>query len=342
MPVVSVIIPMYNAEKYIGECLDSILNQTFQDFEVIVVDDCSTDNSRAVVESYVKKFGGRLKLEKTLTNSGGGGYVPRNIGLKLSRGEYIQFVDADDFIAETALEILNAAATQSNADVVYASRYHLYESNGKFQTAFDGESAFIIEQGLGDKPTLTINNPNKNLQRLLFEGNFNNPWTKFVARNFLLKNKIEFPQIISGGDYVWTIQIYCCSKRFLRLPIPLYFYRNDSAESIWQKKRLPAEQIYHHVTAFLKWLKAFSELSNQIEILKQNPPYCFQALNLHFNECLRACEEERKQLSTQEIFKILCQDSSDLILPFFFSAIDAYRKELLAAQQHVAELEGKE
>ena len=56
IPAVSIIIPMYNAEKYVGECLDSILAQTFKDFEVIVVDDCSTDNSRAVVESYVPKF----------------------------------------------------------------------------------------------------------------------------------------------------------------------------------------------------------------------------------------------------------------------------------------------
>ena len=58
IPAVSIIIPMYNAEKYIGECLDSILAQTFTDYEVIVVDDCSTDNSRAVVESYLPKFNG--------------------------------------------------------------------------------------------------------------------------------------------------------------------------------------------------------------------------------------------------------------------------------------------
>ena len=78
-PAVSVIIPMYNAEKYIGECLESLLLQTFQDFEVIVVDDCSTDNSFSIVESYIPKFDGRLKLTKTEKNSGGGGYVPRNI-----------------------------------------------------------------------------------------------------------------------------------------------------------------------------------------------------------------------------------------------------------------------
>ena len=80
MPAVSIIVPMYNVEKYVGEFLESILAQTFQDFEVIVVDDCSTDNSRTVVESYVEKFGGRLKLETTLTNSGHGAF-PRDKGV---------------------------------------------------------------------------------------------------------------------------------------------------------------------------------------------------------------------------------------------------------------------
>ena len=63
-PAVSVVVPLYNVEKYIGECLDSLLAQTFQDFEVVVVDDCSTDNNVKVVESYAPKFGGRLKLTR--------------------------------------------------------------------------------------------------------------------------------------------------------------------------------------------------------------------------------------------------------------------------------------
>ena len=92
LPKISVIIPLYNAEKYIGDCLESLLVQTFQDFEVIVVDDCSTDNSVAIVQSYAEKFGGRLKIARTKKNSGGGGYVPRNLGLNLSRGEYIFFL----------------------------------------------------------------------------------------------------------------------------------------------------------------------------------------------------------------------------------------------------------
>lgn len=123
---VSVVIPMYNAEELIRECLDSLLIQTFQDFEVIVVDDCSTDNSAAVVESYAPKFKGRLKLTKTEKKSGGGG-VPRNIGMMLARGEYIQFLDADDMISATALETLYKAAILYDAEVVYTSSYYPFE-----------------------------------------------------------------------------------------------------------------------------------------------------------------------------------------------------------------------
>ena len=101
-PAVSVIIPMYNAENYISDCLDSILNQTFKDFEVIVVNDCSLDNSGAIAESYLEKFGGRLKIYDNKKNLGAGS--TRNKGLTLSRGDYIFFIDSDDFITPTALE----------------------------------------------------------------------------------------------------------------------------------------------------------------------------------------------------------------------------------------------
>ena len=83
VPEVSIIIPLYNAEKYIAECLESVLAQTFKNFEVIIVDDCSTDNSCTIVESYIPKFSGRLKLYHMEKNSGSGA-LARNKGLKLS------------------------------------------------------------------------------------------------------------------------------------------------------------------------------------------------------------------------------------------------------------------
>ena len=91
---VSVIMPMYNTEKYLVESLDSVLMQTFQDFEVILVHDCSTDNSREVAESCLEKFGGRLKIYDNVKNSKAA--ATRNRDLQISRGEYVFFFDADD------------------------------------------------------------------------------------------------------------------------------------------------------------------------------------------------------------------------------------------------------
>ena len=108
IPAISVIIPMYNAEKYIGECLDSILAQTFQDFEVIIADNCSTDNSTKVVERYLKKRS-QIQLVRTKFHADGAG-IPRKTAIGLSRGEYIFFMDSDDAIVEDALEKIYTTA----------------------------------------------------------------------------------------------------------------------------------------------------------------------------------------------------------------------------------------
>lgn len=339
---ISVIIPMYNSEKYIGECLDSLLAQTFQDFEVIVVDDCSTDDSVVIVESYAQKFSGRLKLAKTEVNSGGGGYVPRNIGLSLASGEYVYFLDADDFIVETALEIFHEATTQFNSDVVYTPFYYFYDTGEKFTLTYDIETEHIKQKGIEEKMTITVDDPHKNLQRLLFEGCFRNPWTKFVRRDFLIENEIVFPKIISGGDFLWSIQVFCHAKRLLTLPVALYFYRGDSSESISRKKRSPFEQITHWVSAFIVWLRSLDELANKTEILRQNPAYCVKASRLHFEYCMNSCLEERLYSSSEKTYEILCRKFADnSLVPFFLSVIDEYQRELLLKQLHIDDLSEK-
>ena len=129
MPAVSVIVPLYNVEKYVGECLDSILAQTFTNFEVIVVDDCSTDDSVKVVESYMPKFGGRLSISVLKKKSNGGGSIPRNRGLELSRGKYVFFLDSDDAITPTAFEELHKIAESFNADVVHCEKFYQVPDN---------------------------------------------------------------------------------------------------------------------------------------------------------------------------------------------------------------------
>ena len=123
-PEVSVIVPVYNVEIYIKQCVDSILNQSFQDFEIILVDDASPDNSIALCQ---RLYGGndKIKIVRHEKNLGLG--PARNTGIKYARGKYVYFVDSDDFILPDALEKFYVAAETFNAQVVHAAYY--YELN---------------------------------------------------------------------------------------------------------------------------------------------------------------------------------------------------------------------
>lgn len=332
-PAISVIIPLYNAEEYVGECLDSILQQTFQNFEVIVVDDCSTDSSREIVESYIPKFNGRLKLSKTKKNSGSGGYVPRNIGFTLARGEYVFFVDADDFILLTALETLYNAAKEYDAEVVYSATHYQLKKQDLVRVLKDGKGKKFQEDGIEDTPTLIVDDPDKSLHTLIFEKGFTTPWTQFVRREFLIKNHITFPEIPKAGDYIWVINVYCHAKRFLRFTTPLYFYRIYNANSVSQRKA-GVNELFDWVLAFGLFLKNVMALSEKIEVLKRNPAYSLEVAKRYFEWCLNRTNSARKNLTTSEIYEMLYRefgtrrDLANFAMPFLFSTIDAHRKKL--------------
>ena len=112
--MVSIIIPVYNAEKRIGKCIESVLNQTYKDFELILIDDGSKDDSYKICKEYEKKDHRIIAL--TQTNKGVS--ATRNRGIDISRGEYIQFIDSDDYIKENMVEELVKVATSSDADMV--------------------------------------------------------------------------------------------------------------------------------------------------------------------------------------------------------------------------------
>ena len=99
---VSIVIPMYNTEKYIRQCLISVLSQKFQDYEVVVIDDCSRDGGVVEVEKLIPHFDGRLKLIRRDKQSGCAG-IPRNEGIKAATGKYIVFLDSDDMLLPTTL-----------------------------------------------------------------------------------------------------------------------------------------------------------------------------------------------------------------------------------------------
>ena len=129
-PLVSVIIPLYNAEKYISETIESVINQTYENWELLVVDDCSTDNSREIVKSFKQKDS-RIRLIESEINFGGPAR-PRNIGIDNSQGEYIAFLDADDVWLKNKLEIqLNLLIENNNFDLLDANAYTIDEKSKK-------------------------------------------------------------------------------------------------------------------------------------------------------------------------------------------------------------------
>ena len=226
IPSISVIIPLYNAEKYIADCLDSILAQTFQDFEVIVVDDCSTDGSPAIVESYREKFGGRLTISRMNKNSGCAA-VPKNKGLTFSRGEYVSFIDADDAITPTAFEELYSVAKNFNADVVACEKYfevpeefwHNAEFWKELEPVTYQEAEFVTE------PTLLTDNLFERVQRYYQGGYLWNVWSKLVRRNFIIENEISFAEAAVGEDMIFTGCLIFAAERYILVPNVINFYR---------------------------------------------------------------------------------------------------------------------
>ena len=111
---ISIIVPVYNTEKYLGVCLDSLISQTYKDIEIICVDDGSTDNSLQILNDYAAKDS-RIKI---LTQKNQGPSVARNLGLEKAKGEYITFVDSDDWVSIDMCEKIYSKAIDTNADLV--------------------------------------------------------------------------------------------------------------------------------------------------------------------------------------------------------------------------------
>ena len=128
---VSVVIPVYNVEKYLKECVDSVLKQTYFSYEIILVDDGSTDASAKICDEYAAKDSRISVIHKP----NGGLSSARNTGLQKARGAYVYFLDSDDYIVEYALEKLVEAAERDNADIVFFDAVSFADADGDFKVS---------------------------------------------------------------------------------------------------------------------------------------------------------------------------------------------------------------
>lgn len=139
MAVVSIIVPVYNVEKYLNKCVDSILGQTFEEFELILVNDGSTDGSPSICRGYADKD----KRVRYITQDNMGPGRARNVGIAAAEGKYILFIDSDDYIAVNMVEILYENITASDADMATCGLYNVYQNRCVPQ--YEGAEQFVCD-----------------------------------------------------------------------------------------------------------------------------------------------------------------------------------------------------
>lgn len=219
MAKVSVILPSLNVGKYIGQCLESVVNQTLKDIEIICVDAGSTDGTLETINEYVERDS-RVKL--IISDKKSYGYQ-MNLGISAATGTYIGIVETDDFVSENMYEDLYKAAVENQAEIVKADFYGFYTSGDVYKRVYRHLD-----------PTVTYYNrvicPAEHLQvfRLIM-----NTWSGIYLRSFITENNIKHNESpgASFQDVGFWFQTFCCAKRVFFVNKPYYMYRKDNADS---------------------------------------------------------------------------------------------------------------
>lgn len=285
-PKVSVIIPVYNVERYLPRCLDSVLAQTFTDFEVLCVDDSSPDNSAEILAQYAKQDK-RIKIIKQ-ENQGLSG--ARNTGIKAAQGEYIYFLDSDDCIHPQTLEILYHFITKYKAEIVSCD----FAKNDTSVPLFEKIDISTI-------PSETTDNPlhfNKKGYPLHISA-----CTKLYKRSCL--NNLEFIRGIHFEDCPWTLSVWAKHPKTVILREKLYFYTIDE-NSISHCKAKPQQiKDYHTGLDFVGQIYRQSEFGEDFQYVCQT--YVPIILKQQLGRCMRSDKEIKP-----EMFHALAEELRDL------------------------------
>ena len=210
--MISVVIPVYNVEKYLAECVDSVLGQTYQDYEIILVDDGATDSSGAMCDEYAQKDG-RIRV---IHQPNGGLSAARNTGLSAAAGEFVYFLDSDDYIEPTALADLVSVAEQERADVVFFDGYVFYDECEEDENAFryERKASYAAQNGRAILPQLLKNEEYRTAVPLML-----------FRTDYLRMHALTFREGIIHEDELFTFLVYNADGRVAHCHKQLYARR---------------------------------------------------------------------------------------------------------------------
>ena len=263
MVKISVIMPVYNCEDYIEESVSSILNQTFEDIEVICIDDGSGDSSLNILNK-ISDRDSRLKVE---AQENQGSSVARNNGLKLASGDYVYFFDADDYLLEDALEKLYGNAIRNDSDIVIF-KYDQYKGD-----SFHKHLGLDIERQFPNADFTDFTFTCYDYRKRAFRGPFA-PWFKLYKKEFLDSHDcFEFPPELRHNDVPFHVKTFLKASRISFVPEYLYHYRIDNPNSITNTRSKRFKDIFsiiQIVEDFLKDEELFEEFRKEFEYFKIN------------------------------------------------------------------------
>lgn len=219
---VSIIVPIYNGEKYIERCLNSIISQTLENIEIILVNDNSTDETKSIIEKYSKQYKNIVVINKK-NNEGVG--AARNNGMKIAKGEYIGFIDADDVINDDMYENLYKLAKYSNSDLAMCSYIRKYNNECvEVSPNISEKNVYYDRKKILNKiiPTF-VNN---------IEYGYYYVWNKLYKREFLEGENIVFEEEITySEDWLFNLEVFDKAQSFSYINNPYYTYF-DNANSL--------------------------------------------------------------------------------------------------------------
>lgn len=264
-PKISIIIPVYNVEKYLRECLDSCTNQTLKDIEIICIDDCSPDKSIQILEEYQQKDS-RIKIFRHEENKNLG--AARNTGLKNATGEYIWFVDSDDYIDTKACQILYDAIKEFDVDMLCFSALKFVDTNERRQFIYDK----YYHQGVQINK---VYRPKTKWKELKFS-NLNVSACMYLTKTSVIQN-FKFREGVFFEDTDFTTILLTSVDSFCYIPYTTYFYRTNLTSTtqtpITQKK----------LECVIECMKSLDKFVTENKINKKHFIYKFLSNQIDFN-----------------------------------------------------------
>ncbi len=229
--LISVIVPVYKVEKYLRQCVDSILDQTYKNIELILVDDGSPDNCPQICDDYTKTDN-RVKV---IHKRNGGQSSARNTALDVANGDYIAFVDSDDFISKDMLSVMMGTMLKEDCEIVMCSRTDIYAEYNK-------EYYFLPE-------TKTYSH-DEAMELILSDTIGSQPWDKLYKRDTY--DGIKFPEGRIYEDIATTYLAFNRCQKFAYIHVPLYYYRMNEVGTSFSEK---PNKIFNTFQSFYERLK---------------------------------------------------------------------------------------